>query len=169
MILVTLYLAAIVTANLLVAQFGPSITILNAFLFIGLDLTTRDALHERWQSDQLFTRMLAIIGAGSVLSALLNANAGPIALASFAAFALAGLTDTLIYHLLRDETKLVRMNASNVFSAGVDSLVFPLLAFGLPLLWPIVVGQFVAKVAGGLLWSLLLNRERSVRVRPAFD
>ena len=45
---VVLYLFAIVAANLLVARFGPSVTIINAFLFIGLDLTTRDGLHEAW-------------------------------------------------------------------------------------------------------------------------
>jgi hypothetical protein len=43
------YLAAIMAANLLVVQFGPSIAIVSAFLFIGLDLTTRDYLHEAWR------------------------------------------------------------------------------------------------------------------------
>jgi len=33
-----------------------------------------------------------------------------------------------------------------------------LIAFGTPLLWAIVFGQFTAKVAGGYLWSLVLGR-----------
>lgn len=158
MILITLYLAAIVAANLSVAAFGPEVSILNAFLFIGLDLSTRDALHDRWQGRQLWPRMMALIAAGSVLSTALNINALPIAVASFTAFAAAGVADTLVYSMLGDQSKLLRMNGSNVLAAGVDSLVFPALAFGFPLLWPIVIGQFAAKVIGGFVWSLLLTR-----------
>jgi len=39
----------------------------------------------------------------------------------------------------------------------VDSLIFPTLAFG-ALMPHIVAMQFVAKVAGGALWSWLLNK-----------
>lgn len=156
--LIALYLIAIVLANLLVARFGPSVTIINAFLFIGLDLTTRDYLHGRWRHNHLGFKMLALIGAGSLLSYALNVNAGPIALASFVAFAAAGAADTLTYSLLGDKSKLLRINGSNVVSAAVDSLLFPLLAFGWPLLWWIVLGQFVAKVAGGFIWSMVLRR-----------
>lgn len=162
--LIVLYLTAIVAANLLVAQFGPSVTILNAFLFIGLDLTTRDALHERWQGRNLWRNMLLLIGAGSLLSAALNWQAGQIALASFVAFAVSGVVDTLVYKALGERTRLVRMNGSNVVSAAVDSLIFPALAFGFPLMWSIVLGQFVAKVAGGFLWSLVLSKRPAVPV-----
>lgn len=155
--LVIVYLAAIVAANLLVVTFGPAVTVLNAFLFIGLDLTTRDTLHEQWRGRYLCGRMALLIATGSVLSALLNANAGPIALASFVAFAASGVVDALVYTLLARYPRLWRVNGSNVASAAVDSLVFPTLAFG-GLLWPVVVGQFVAKVAGGLLWSLVLRK-----------
>lgn len=161
--LIALYLAAIVAANLLVVQFGPSVTVLNAFLFIGLDLSTRDALHDRWQGRHLSGRMALLIGAGSLLSYLLNANASGIALASFGAFALAGLADTVVYARLGNQPRLARMNGSNLISAAVDSLVFPALAFGFPLLWGIVIGQFAAKVMGGALWSLVLSRKNSVR------
>lgn len=164
MLLIALYLTAIVAANLLVAQFGPSISILNAFLFIGLDLTTRDALHERWQGRNLWRNMLLLIGAGSLLSAALNWQASNIALASFVAFAAAGVVDSLVYMALGDRARLVRVNGSNVVSAAVDSLIFPALAFGFPLMWSIVLGQFVAKVAGGFLWSLVLSKRPAVPV-----
>lgn len=161
-ILIALYLAAIVAANLLVATFGPSVSVVTAFLFIGLDLSTRDALHDVWRGSAW--RLGALIAAGSLISWLLNRNAGPIALASLAAFAAAGAVDALTYHLLRRRAYLVRVNGSNVPAALVDSLVFPALAFGLPLLWPIVIGQLAAKVAGGALWSLAL---RGLRGRKA--
>ena len=156
--LIGLYLFAIIAANLLVAAFGPDVSILNAFLFIGLDLTARDSLHERWNGVPLWRNMALLIAIGSVLSAVLNWNAAPIALASFAAFAAAGVADTVVYAALGDRTRLVKMNGSNLVSAAVDSFVFPVLAFGWPPLWGIVIGQFAAKVIGGALWSVVLNR-----------
>ncbi|NIV38564.1 MAG: VUT family protein, partial [Anaerolineae bacterium] len=90
-----------------------------------------------------------LIGAGSVLSWVLNRDAGQIAMASFVAFACAGVADAIVYHLLGDRARMLKINGSNVVSAGVDSFVFPALAFGFPLLWGVMLGQFAAKVGGG--------------------
>lgn len=163
MILITLYLVAIVAANLLVAKFGVAVVVINAFVFIGLDLTTRDVLHEYWQHKHLWRNMALLIATGSLLSALLNWQATPIAVASFIAFAAAGLADTVTYTLLGDKSRLLKINGSNVVSAAVDSILFPLLAFGLPLLVPLVLGQFAAKVLGGFAWSLVLQAVRKQR------
>lgn len=154
-VLVAAYLGAIVAANLLVATFGPSVVVLNAFLFIGLDLTSRDRLHDAWRDRWLVGRMALLIGAGGAISYALNAGAGPIAVASTAAFAVSATLDGLTYALLGDRARLLRVNGSNVVGAAADSLIFPALAFGawLPV---IVLGQFVAKVAGGFVWSLIL-------------
>lgn len=159
MIYVIMYLVAIVLANLSVTYFMgtfPGITIVNAFLFIGLDLTARDQLHEAWRGNHLLPKMAALIAAGSVLSWLLNRNAGPVALASFVAFAAAATVDTIFYQLLGSYPRWLRVNGSNVPSAAVDSIVFPTLAFG-SFLWTIVLGQFLAKTVGGFLWSLLFR------------
>jgi uncharacterized PurR-regulated membrane protein YhhQ (DUF165 family) len=92
-----------------------------------------------------------------VLSWLLNRNAGPVAIASFAAFAAAASVDTIVYHFLRHYPRWLRVNGSNVPSAAVDSVVFPVLAFGgFP--WTIILGQFLAKTLGGFLWSLVFRR-----------
>jgi len=156
--LVALYLIAIVAANLLVAQFGPSITIINAFLFIGFDITCRDYLHRAWHNRNLRRNMVLLIGAGGILSALLNINALPIAIASTAAFVLSGIGDTIVYGALFHRPFLVRSNGSNLVSALIDSLVFPVLAFGWPPLWGIVLGQFAAKTIGGAVWSWVINK-----------
>lgn len=42
--LVIVYIAAIVLANLSIGYFGPNVAPLNAFLFIGLDLAIRNYL-----------------------------------------------------------------------------------------------------------------------------
>lgn len=161
--LVALYLVAIILANLLVAAFGPAIVIVNSFVLIGLDLSLRDRLHDAWQGRALWPKMAALIAAGSLLSFVLNAGAGPIALASFLAFAMAGAVDAVIYHLLRGRGRLVRMNGSNIVSGLVDSVVFlSLLAVLAGLPWSsvplLILGQWLAKTAGGFLWSVVLHR-----------
>ncbi len=156
MIYVIMYLTAIVLANLTVARFGPNSAIIVAFLFIGLDLTARDQLHEAWRGNRLFLKMALLIAAGSLLSYALNRDAGPVALASFVAFAAAATVDTLVYHLLGRYPRWLRINGSNIPSAAVDSIIFPTLAFG-AFLWPIVLGQFLAKTLGGFLWSLVFR------------
>lgn len=172
MLYVVAYLGAIVAANLLVAAFGPSVVVVNAFLFIGLDLTCRDKLHDAWAGRDLWVKMGALIGAGGLISYWLNAAAGQIALASCVAFALASLADAIVYALMSGYEKvkvdpgiwvsrhrfswLERANASNLAGAAIDSLVFPTLAFG-SILPAIVLGQFVSKVAGGFVWSLVLD------------
>lgn len=156
-LMIALYLAAIVAANLLVAAFGPDVAVINAFLFIGLDITARDGLHEAWKNEGLWWKMLLLIAAGSILSALLSINAAGIALASFLSFAGAGIADTIVYHFLRDRARLLKINGSNIVSAAVDSILFPALAFGFPLRIDVMIGQFVAKVVGGFFWSIILR------------
>lgn len=157
--LVVVYLLAIVAANLLTTRFGPGVTVVNAFLFIGLDLSTRDQLHAHWQGRRLWPRMLLLISAGGLLAFLLGGS-GPIALTSCLAFIAAGSADTLVYRALGRHTRLIQINGSNLAGAIVDSLLFPLLAFGWPLNWSIVLGHILAKVAGGALWALVLSTPR---------
>lgn len=155
--LVALYLVAIVAANLLVAAFGPGVSIVNAFLLIGLDLSTRDALHERWQHRHLLPKMAALVAAGSLISWFLNRDAGRIALASAVAFGGAAIVDGVVYWVARRSSRITRMNASNSVSAAVDSVLFPTIAFGGFLPW-VTLGQYVAKVGGGAIWAWLLGR-----------
>lgn len=156
---VGLYLVAIVAANLSTAHFGPSASIVNAFLFIGLNFTARDVLHDSWQHHRAL-RMGALIVVGGVISYAVNADAARIALASCVAFTAAEAVDYTVYTLRLHAPWLERSNESNVASSAVDSIVFPAIAFGSPLLWLVVFGQFTAKVAGGFIWSLLLRRTR---------
>lgn len=159
MIYIVMYLAAIIAANLITAKFGPSASIVNAFLFIGLDLTGRDKLHEAWKGNHLMLKMGGLIATGSILSYLLNRNSGIIAIASFVAFACAAVVDTLVYQLLHGRAYMVKVNGSNVVSAAVDSMIFPTIAFG-GVMWLVTLGQFAAKVGGGLIWAFILKKRK---------
>lgn len=156
--LVIFYLGAIVVANLSVAHFGPISAPIIAFVLIGFDLVSRDALHEKWQGKNLWLKMFLLIGVGGFISWFLNQGAGRVAIASVAAFSLAGIFDTLVYQLLYKHSKLIKINGSNVVSSAIDSLAFPTIAFGAFIPW-VVFGQFVAKVFGGYLWSIIIFRK----------
>jgi len=152
-----IYIAALVFANLLVAWLGPWFSPINAFVLIGLDLSLRDKLHEQWENDRLLLKMGGLIAVASVISYLLNPATGAIALASFLAFALAMIADTIVYQFLRKKSWMIRSNGSNVAGAAVDSITFPTIAFG-GLMPEIVALQFIAKLFGGGIWSFLLTK-----------
>jgi queuosine precursor transporter len=158
-IAVPIYFAAIVMANLSIAHFGPWVSPINSFLLIGLDLSLRDHLHDRWQGAGLWPRMLGLIVGAGIVSYLLNPAAGQIAIASAVAFTAAGLVNAAVYHRLLRLPFLARANASNVPAAAADSLIFPTLAFGV-LMPEIVALQFLAKVGGGAVWSVMINASR---------
>lgn len=149
------YAVAMTIANLLVSKFGPAITPLLAFFLIGLDLTLRDWLHVRLRPWQ----MGALILFAGLLTWLLNPAAQNIAIASAVAFMVSGLVDWLVFSK-SSGSWAARSFKSNVAGAAVDSLIFPTLAFGalMPL---IVLAQFTAKVMGGALWALILNRSKT--------
>ncbi len=162
--LIALFLLAITAANLSSAHWGPEASIYNAFALIGLTLVIRDQLHDQWQEHRL-PKMLALIVVGSALAYLVTPDAGKIGMASGIAFLAAESVDALVYHTVRFWPWLERSNFSNFFGAAVDSLVFPTLAFG-GVMWSITVGQFTAKVAGALLFTLLIARVLDKRREP---
>lgn len=160
------YLAAIASANLLAATFGPNVTIVVAFSLIGFDFSCRDYLQQRWEGRSLWLRMLGLIAAGGFISYAINASAAQIAVASTVSFTLASSIDAVAFAFIgRRVGRFMRWNGTNLVGAGIDSVLFPTLAFGV-LLPPIVLAQYAAKVAGGLLWSVVLIRALPVR-RPA--
>jgi uncharacterized PurR-regulated membrane protein YhhQ (DUF165 family) len=154
--LVIIYLSAIVAANLLITTFGPKMTIFTAFVFIGFDLTSRDFLHEMWMGKGLVKKMSLLIASGSVLSWVINRDAAQIATASFIAFAASGGVDFIIYHAMKERSKILKINGSNIISSAVDSIILPTTAFW-TLMPEIILGQFAAKVAGGFCWSVIIS------------
>ena len=154
---VIIYLVAIVLANLTLLLFGPTASIFYAFILIGLDLSLRDKLHDQWYGKNLWLKMLALICGGSAITVALNWEALPIAIASATAFLASGIGDALLYAKLRNYKFLIRSNGSNVAGSALDSVIFPTMAFGV-FMPEIIIGQFVAKIAGGAVWSFILSR-----------
>jgi uncharacterized PurR-regulated membrane protein YhhQ (DUF165 family) len=146
------YAIAMTLANLSIATFGVWVSPINAFIFIGLDLSLRDWLHiklKMWQ-------MGALIASTGLLTYALNPAAGMIAIASALSFMLAALADWAVFSKITGSW-FKRANVSNVAGAAVDSVAFPTIAFGV-LMPEIIAMQFVAKISGGLIWTYLLNK-----------
>ena len=55
---IAIYLLAMTAANISVSTFGPWISPINSFLFIGLDLTLRDWLHVKLKMSQMLLLFL---------------------------------------------------------------------------------------------------------------
>ena len=154
LVIMTLFLLAIVAANLSVAAFGQAALPVTAFVLIPFDLVTRDLLHERWDDELLWVRMFALIATGSLLSFLLAPDSSSIAIASTCAFALAGLSNALVYHWFRKLKRVYKMNISNAVAACIDSLVFPAIAFTV-IDYNLSATQAGSKFIGGLFWTLV--------------
>jgi uncharacterized PurR-regulated membrane protein YhhQ (DUF165 family) len=153
-IAIFVYATAMTAANLSVATFGAWVSPINAFLFIGLDLTIRDLLHSRLSA----WKMGALIVGTGVITYALSPAAGMIAVASAAAFTAAAVVDWSVFCRVKGSW-LTRTNTSNTAGALIDSIIFPTLAFGV-LLPHIIAVQFVAKISGGAVWAWVFNRSQ---------
>lgn len=150
-----IYIAVICAANLLVAHFGPWITPINSFVLVGLDMVLRDILHERYG----LIRSVILSAVAGVISYAINPAAGIIAIASVVAFVAASIANAWVYQIMISKPWLKKSNAGNIAAAAVDSGLFPVIAFG-AFMPGIVIGQFMAKVGGGFVWSMLLRKLR---------
>ena len=78
-------------------------------------------------------------------------STGRVVLASLAAYLVSSLIDVQVFAWWRERVgrfKWLRVLASNAVSTAVDSAVFIVLAFaGVMPVWPLIVGQYVVKMA----------------------
>jgi hypothetical protein len=149
-----IYIIALVAANLLVAMIGPWFSVVNSFVLIGLDLTLRDKLHDKWDGNPL--KIGGLIAVAGAVSYLFNPASGQIAIASVVAFTLSMMADSFVYQKLKNQSWEKRATGSNLAGAAIDSLVFPTIAFG-GLMPEIVAMQFASKVVGGFIWTKLIK------------
>lgn len=155
-----IYVALIVTANLLTTRYGlvPVGLGLSASAGVfaaGATLTVRDVVQVTGGRPYA----LALIAVGAGISAAFGS--GRIALASAAAFLLAELLDLTVFTWLRDNGWTLSVWASFAVAAPVDTLLFLSLA-GFPVTPAGVAGQILGKT-----WATLLVWAVTVRTREA--
>lgn len=167
-VLAAAFLACIPVANWLIGNVGtvcipngpclipvaPGMMAPSGVLIIGAALALRDAVQEA------LGRMwvLALVGAGAVLSLLVSSPA--LALASATAFLLSELADFAVYDRLRKKGLALAVMLSGIVGSILDSLLFSWLAFGTVGWAP---GLVIAKVYASIGYAAwLLYRKQKV-------
>lgn len=158
-LMVTLFISAMVVANLAIAHFGAWATPFVAFVLVGFSLVSRDLLHDSWQRRRNFTwRMGSMIVVAGALAWAINPAAGRVAVASAVALVTSGIAETVTFTRLVDRPWMIRSNGSNVPGSVVDTVAFFAVAFGLSwALVPVMLTQIATKIGGGVVWSLVLR------------
>jgi uncharacterized PurR-regulated membrane protein YhhQ (DUF165 family) len=166
-VLVGAYLAAIVAANLITTHYAkqghPEVSVYTAFALVAFDFVARDVLHDWYRGRTRVAVLAALILAGSLVSWLANPDSAEVAKWSALAFGAAMLVDGAVYAAYNHLPWLERSNLSNVAGAITDSAVF---CAGLGFPFIVAFGQVTAKVAGGLLFALAVDRLLPENVRP---
>lgn len=157
--LAAIFLAAITAANLITTHYAsighPEASAVTAFCLVALDLVARDVLHDWYSGRRRVIVLGALILAGALLSYLANPDSAEIAKWSALAFAAAMTVDSVVYHAARRLPWAERSNISNIAGAVTDSIVF---CAGVGFPWIVAFGQTTAKIAGGVIFVLLLER-----------
>ena len=163
MFTILIFLIAIVLANLSIFYIGPHMAIWNSLVLIGLDLSVRDTLHERWHGKNLKRNVFFLVLSGALITLAFNTASIWICLGSVAAFSLALWGDSYVYEKLFHRSKLEKMNASNIVSAFIDSAVFVCIALHfLPIKEQVNIIAMMsgAKIVGGAAWAWILTRKK---------
>lgn len=161
-VLVIAFLLSIAAANLAVAHWGQVALVVTAWVVIPFDMLTRDLLHERWQGDRLVLRLAGLVVAGAAIAVAVSPSSLRVSSASCASFAASMAVNAAVFHAMLARSRFSRMNASNLLAAIVDSILFPLLAFG-ELELALSAAQAGSKFAGGVAWTTLVLCRRDDR------
>lgn len=160
-ILIFFYVASNILANLTVSWYGQIALVFTALVFVPFDLTSRDLLHDRWSnSEGMKIKMSALIFVSAILTYMVSRDAERVAVASATSFFLSGVCDTVVYQLLHSKSRQIKMNSSNAASGLLDSILFPLIAFG-AIDWRLSFFQWALKFTGGFFWTFFLARARA--------
>jgi len=155
MLVAVAFLLTIPAANWLIGNVGvkcipngpclipvwPGVLAPSGVLMIGAALVLRDAVHQflgwRWAVGLILT--------GAAVSGLFAP--GPLVVASAVAFLLSELADLAVYAPLRKRSLYAAVAASSVVGSVIDSMAFPLIAFGSI--------DFLAGQVIGKMWAVM--------------
>lgn len=151
-VMIVLFVLLYVAANLSVAYFGVWSTPINALVIISADMVIRDKIQHNfgfWYS------MLACFVAG-IATVIIDPSAGMIAVASVSSVILAGTGSAITFKLKRGDFYSKSIPANTV-SAAIDSIVFPMIAFGSVMI-DVSLAQFAAKTVGAFIIIAIMRK-----------
>lgn len=151
-LMMILYIALFLVANILVGIFGPWITPLNALIIISADMVIRDRI--QYETSFLYSVICSVLA--GIATVLINPNAEMIAIASCSSIILSGLFSAVAFKLKSGDF-YKKSYPANIVAAAVDSIAFPLIAFG-SLMFGVTLAQFLAKVLGATVILYVLRK-----------
>jgi len=154
-LLILLYVLVIIIANLIAYYVGQKGLVITAFILIPFDLVLRAVFHEKWKGVRLWRNLILLIGIGSLICLVLNYDMILIAVGSFLAFLLAGLTASVFYQINIKKRYIYKVNGSDLVAIVVDSFVFQYIAFS-DISFLVMSGQILIKFTGGLFWYWII-------------
>lgn len=157
-IIMLLFLAALVAANLIVNHFGSYGLLFSSALLIPFDFVCRCIIHERYKGTRLLAVLSALTIAASILTYIVNTQAKSVAIASVCGFIAAQLAAGIFYQCFKSKSYFVKVNGSDLVAIVFDSLLFQFIAFG-TIIPTITAGQVCIKLAGGLVWYFLIFKK----------
>lgn len=152
LLLICSYIGLFALANLMVSWFGVWVTPFNALIIIAADMVIRD----RIQFSMGFAMSLYACFMAGLVTVVIAPDAGMIALASCASVILAGVASAVTFKV-RSGDFYRKAYPANISAALVDSIAFPLIAFG-SVMPGVTIAQFAAKVIGATVILMILKR-----------
>lgn len=164
-IMVFLFLAAFVAANLIVKHYGAPGLLIASFVLIPFDFVCRCLIHEKLSGKRLVLLLSGLTVAAAGITMLINRDATRVALGSIAGFTAAQFFAGAFYqNVKREGSWFLKVNISDLIAIVFDSIAFQLVAFATvnPL---VMVGQMCIKFAGGLLWYFIIFKWTKIHIR----
>lgn len=151
-LMISVYVTMFLIANVLVSVFGPAITPINALFLIAGDMVLRDRI--QYESGVAWSISACVIAGLATIA--IAPGSEMIAVASALSVMLAGSASALAFKL-KSGGFFSKAMPANISAAAVDSLAFPLIAFG-SIMPGVTLAQFAAKTIGATIILMIIKR-----------
>lgn len=151
-LMISSYVLMFLIANVLVSVFGPAITPINALFLIAGDMVLRDMI--QYESGVAWSVSACVIAGLATIA--IAPGSEMIAAASALSVTLAGSASAMAFKL-KSGGFFSKAMPANIAAAAVDSLSFPLIAFG-SLMPGVTLAQFAAKTIGATVILMIIKR-----------
>ena len=151
-LMIAVYVLMFLVANVLVSVFGPAVTPINALFLIAGDMVLRDRI--QYESGIAWSISACIIAGLATIAVAPGSEM--IAVASALSVTLAGCASALAFSI-KSGGFFSKAMPANIAAAAVDSVAFPLIAFG-SVMPGVTIAQFAAKTIGATVILMIIKR-----------
>ena len=151
-LMISSYVLMFLVANVLVSALGAAITPINALFLIAGDMVLRDRI--QYESGVSWSVGACVIAGLATIA--IAPGSEMIAAASALSVTLAGAASAIAFKI-KSGGFFSKAMPANIAAAAVDSVAFPLIAFG-SLMPGVTLAQFAAKTIGATVILMIIKR-----------